>query len=532
MFVSLSQDGRRTARALAVGLTAFAAGFAGAAQAQAAEDPFDVAVRNAQTFTTGRLNATTTRIATTAWPIFTRGLRWTTTGAGSWTSGFLSGTLWNAYQATGNTALRTKAQNRQTGLAGQAANTSTHDVGLIIFDSFGNGYRLTGTDSYRQTALKAAASLATRYSPTVGSVRSWNSGPTEFKVIIDNMVNLELLFWASKHGGQRLWYDEAVSHALKTAQNHVRPDGSTYHLVIYDPATGAVKSRQTVQGFSATSTWARGQAWAVHGFTMAYRETKDLRFLETARRVADWFIDHLPADRIPYWDFNAPGIPNEQRDTSAAAIAASGLLELSRLDPDPARSARYLATARAILAALIRPPWLSQGSGSEAVLLHGTYNKPGGNADTGLIWGDYFLQEALVRLRKIPPAGPALRVVAATASANDGNVAANAVDGNLATRWSASGDGQWLRLDLGAGRLITKVAVAYFNGDVRASRFDLQTSSNGTTWTTRAKAVTSATTLEPETYDIPDTTARYVRLLGHGAAGTPLNAVTEMAVYG
>src|SRR3954447_4415354 len=264
--------GRRrwASRTLPAGLVALM--LAGTPRAQAAEDPFDVAVRHAQTFAIGRLNATTARIATTAWPQVTSGLRWTTTGAGQWTSGFLPGTLWDAYQATADASLRTKAQNWQAGLAGQAANTSTHDVGFMVFDSFGNGYRLTGTDAYRQTVLKAAASLATRYSATVGAIRSWNSASTEFKVIVDNMMNLELLFWASKHGGQRLWYDEAVSHALKTAQDHVRPDGSTYHLVTYDPATGAIKSRTTVQGYANSSTWARGQAWAIHGFTMTYRE--------------------------------------------------------------------------------------------------------------------------------------------------------------------------------------------------------------------------------------------------------------------
>lgn len=159
-------------------------------------------------------------------------------------------------------------------------------------------------------------------------------------MIIDNMMNLELLFWASKHGGRRAWYDMAVSHALHAARDHVRPDGSTYHLVVYDPASGAVRSRGTVQGYSASSTWARGQAWALNGFTMTYRETADTRFLNTARLVADWFIDHLPPDHIPYWDFDDPAIPNAPRDTSAAAIAASGLLELSLLDPDGARSAR------------------------------------------------------------------------------------------------------------------------------------------------------------------------------------------------
>jgi len=210
------------------------------AAADAAEDPFDVAVRHAQAFAVGRLNATTGRIPTTAWPFTTSGLLWTTSGAGNWTSGFLPGTLWNAYQATADGALRTKAQSWQAGLAGQAANTSTHDVGFIVFDSFGNGYRLTGTDAYRQTVLQAAGSLATRYSSTVGSIRSMNSVATEFQVIIDNMMNLELLLWATRTSGNPKFREIAIAHADTTMKNHYRPDGSSVHVVDYVPATGAV----------------------------------------------------------------------------------------------------------------------------------------------------------------------------------------------------------------------------------------------------------------------------------------------------
>jgi unsaturated chondroitin disaccharide hydrolase len=488
------------------------------------EDPFDVAVRRAQAYATDRLALTTSRIPPTAWPLQTSGSLWTTTGPTNWGSGFFPGRLWYGYQGTASGTLLSQAQAWQAGLAGQAANTTSHDVGFIVFDSFGNGYRLTGNDAYRQTVLKAAASLSTRYNAKVGAVRSWNSGPTEHKVIIDNMMNLELLLWASKHGGKRSWYDQAVSHALKTATNHVRPDGSSCHLVTYDPATGAVKSRTTVQGAADTSTWARGQAWAIHGFTMVYRETSDVRFLATARRAADWYLDHLPADQVPYWDFDSPGIPDAPRDTSAAAIAASGLLELTRLDPDPARKARYLTRAKAIVVALISPPWISEGTGSEAVLLHGTYSAPAGNVDTGLTWGDYYLQEALMRLRQIAPIRAPLPVAAVTASSSDTNLPKNAIDGSLSTRWSARGDGQWLRLDLGRQSTISKVTVAVFEGSMRASRFDVQTSVDGQRWTTQTRAVTSGTTNSAETYD---TVARYVQLVGHGASGTTWSSVTE-----
>ena len=498
------------------------------------EDPLDVAVRAAQAHALTRVAATTARVPTTAWPLQTTAgdPLWRTVGARNWASGFFPGQLWNTYQATGNKTWATNATRWTTGLAGQALNTTNHDVGFQINNSFGNGYRLTGNDTYRATVLRAAASLSTRYSAKVGAIRSWNSGPTEFKVIIDTMMNLELMFWASKHGGQRAWYDQAYSHALKTARNHVRPDGSTYHLLTYDPATGKVLSRTTVQGAADHSTWARGQAWAIYGFTVAYRETKDTRFLDVARRASDWYLAHIPADRIPYWDFDAPGIPDAARDTSAAAVAASGLLELARRDPDPARRARYTQAGRDTVAALSSSPWLTTATSSEAVLAHGTYSAPAGNSDTGLIWGDYYLQEAMLRLRLLPPTGPVLPVAAVTASSSDSNTPAGAVDNDPATRWSAYGDGQWLRVDLGQPRTVTKVSVSWFKGNVRAAHVDLQTSTDGTTWRTAVRAISSGTTTGAETYDIRDTTARYVRLVGHGATGTRWTSITRLAAIG
>ena len=291
-----------------------------------------------------------------------------------------------------------RAEAWQAGLEAQKNNTSTHDIGFMLFDSFGQGQRLTGNEAYRQILLTAAGSLAVRYSPTVGSVRSWGrlNSPT-FTVIIDNMMNLELLFWAARNGGDPTWRDMAVSHALNSARDHVRPDGSTYHVVEYSSKTGALKWRGTHQGYSDTSTWSRGQAWAVHGFTMAYRETGDARFLDTARRTADYFLAHLPDDRVPYWDFNLPSLTGEPRDSSAAAIAASGLLELARLEPDRLSSGRYRDAATSILASLCSPPYLATGTQRGAILLHGTQHKPAGNYDTGLIFGDYFFLEALLR---------------------------------------------------------------------------------------------------------------------------------------
>jgi VCBS repeat-containing protein len=370
-------------------------------------DPLDAAIAHDLTFAASQLNRTLTETPSGEYPQETASDgTWDNYSAGWWTSGFFPGNLWLMYQATGDAAWRTAAQTRQAGLESQKTRTDTHDLGFMLFDSFGNGYRLTGTTAYRDVALTAAQSLATRYSAVVHAVRSWNnpSGApaSDFRVIVDNMMNLELLWWASKHGGDPALADKALQHALTTAAQHVRPDGSTYHLVIFDAGTGAVKSKQTVQGYSDSSTWARGQAWAVYGFTMAYRESGDSRMLDTARRVADYYVDHLPADRVPYWDFQAPGIPNEPRDSSAAAIAASGLIELSQLETDATRSARYLSTARATLTSLSSSAYLAEGTSSRSILLHGTANKPGGHYDRGLIYGDYFFLEALLRYRALP----------------------------------------------------------------------------------------------------------------------------------
>jgi hypothetical protein len=201
---------------------------------------------------------------------------WETTSASRWTSGFFPGSLWYMYEATGDTRWREWAETWTAGLEGEKNDTGTHDVGFKIFSSFGHGYRLTGNDAYRAVVLQAARSLATRFNPTVGCIKSWDWGQWKdrFPVIIDNMMNLELLLWASKNGGESAWYDMAVSHALQTMKNHVRADGSTYHVVEYDSSTGEVIERVTHQGYADASTWARGQSWGIYGFTMVYRRVQ------------------------------------------------------------------------------------------------------------------------------------------------------------------------------------------------------------------------------------------------------------------
>ncbi len=337
-------------------------------------------------------------LSKTSYPVRTTANgEWSTSSASSWTSGFFPGSMWYLYEYTRNPIWQTRAQQWQAAIESQKNDTSTHDVGFMLFDSFGNGFKQTNNAAYKQIVLTAANSLSQRFSPIVGLTRSWNSASPNFTVIIDNMMNIEMLFWAAKNGGNTQYSDMAISHALKTAQNHVRADGSTYHVVDYNQNNGAVIRQYTAQGYSDSSTWSRGQAWAIYGFTMAYRETKDTRFLETARKVADYYIAHLPSDFIAPWDFQAPG--TQPKDTSSAAIAASGLLELSKLETDAIKKTAYLDIAKNILSSLSTSEYLTKGTNNKALLLHGTQNKPKGNYDTGLTFGDYYFIEALIRYK-------------------------------------------------------------------------------------------------------------------------------------
>jgi hypothetical protein len=360
-------------------------------------------------FARAQLRSSAAGLALTAYPYRTTSTgAWETRAASWWTSGFYPGSLWLAYQDTADKWFRTEAERRQAGLESQKNNTSTHDVGFLIMSSYENGYRATGVDAYRQVVLTAARSLASRFSPVVGCTRSWDSSSSSnFTVIVDNMMNLELLFWAAAHGGDPAWKNMAISHALKTREQFLRPDGSTFHVVDFDPATGAVRRKRTVQGLSADSTWSRGQAWAVYGFTTAFRETRDSRLLDAARRTADYYVAHLPADKVPYWDF-AAAQPGQPRDSSAAAIAASGLLELARLEPSASRRSKYRAAAGATLDSLSSSAYLAKGTASKSILLHGTGNKPAGDFDRGYATGDYYFIEALQRWRSATQ--PALRI--------------------------------------------------------------------------------------------------------------------------
>lgn len=323
---------------------------------------------------------------------------WKTSGAREWTSGFFAGCLWNLDEYTKDPFFKQAAERWTAGVAEQQFNAGTHDVGFMIFNSFGNGNRLYPSDSYKKVILQAAQTLATRFNPTVGCIKSWDNPKWAYPVIIDNMMNLELLFWSADHGGPKRLRDIAIRHAETTMKNHFRQDGATYHVLGYDTANGSVAVRNTHQGYADESVWARGQAWAIYGFTMTYRFTKDDRFLKTAQRAADYFIGHLPSDHIPYWDFMAPDIPNEPRDVSAATITASALFELSEYTKGNLQQANYRDVAEKILRSLCSAPYLAERTNSHAILNHAVGSKPAkSEVDVSIIYADYYFIEAMLR---------------------------------------------------------------------------------------------------------------------------------------
>ncbi|HEY2582083.1 MAG TPA: glycoside hydrolase family 88 protein [Mucilaginibacter sp.] len=323
-----------------------------------------------------------------------------------WCSGFWSGILWKLYEATGDDKWKIAADKYTRELTPLSNHSGfDHDLSFIMFNSFGNGYRLTKNPDYKPVILRSADSLATLFNPRIGTILSW-PGMVKRKgwphnTIIDNMMNLELLFWASKNGGSQKLYDIAVKHAETTMQNHFRPDYSAYHVVVYDTVTGKKIKGVTAQGYADNSMWARGQAWAIYGFTMCYRETKKPEFLDFAQHVADTYLKRLPEDKVPFYDFDDPSVPNVPKDASAAAISASALLELSQYAPDKVKAANYRKQAIEILTSLSSANYQSRDVNS-AFLLHSTGNKPGnGEINVSIIYADYYYLEALMRLEKL-----------------------------------------------------------------------------------------------------------------------------------
>lgn len=321
-----------------------------------------------------------------------------------WTSGHYPGSLWYLYEATGDTTLRDRAVFWTERLAPNQTADTNHDVGFITYCSFGNARRLLKTDKYDAILCKTAETLASRYEPALGLIRSWGriGDKKSFLVIPDNMMNLELLEFASKKSGDPRFDKIARSHATKTMANHFRDDGGTYHVLNYDQRPGFVGSVQEIrrgQGLSCRTAWSRGQSWAIYGYTMMYRETRDPAYLSFAQKVTDYAMNHpnMPEDGIPYWDFGAPG---EERDSSAGSIMASGLLELADFVGGE-KGAAYRAFAVRQMLSLASPAYFSEGDEIGHFLLkHGVGNKPGASeVDTPLDYGDYYFLEALIRFR-------------------------------------------------------------------------------------------------------------------------------------
>lgn len=327
---------------------------------------------------------------------------WKTTPAREWTSGFFPGALWYMYEYTKDPFFKKSAEKWTAGMAEQQFDKGTHDLGFKIFCSYGTGNRLSPSEEYEKVIVQAAKTLSGRFNPVVGCIKSWDNRKWVYPVIVDNMMNLELLFWAAEHGGPNALREIAIKHAETTMMNHFRADGGTYHVLSYDTTNGSVLVRNTHQGYADESVWARGQAWAIYGFTMTYRFTKDPRFLATAQRAADYYLRRLPADHVPYWDFQAPEIPNEPRDVSAAAITASALFELSSYVKTEKQKEEYLEHARKILRSLCTAPYLAEGTASHAVLNHAVGSKPAkSEVDVSIIYADYYFIEAMLRYLRL-----------------------------------------------------------------------------------------------------------------------------------
>lgn len=328
---------------------------------------------------------------------------WNTVGVRDWTSGFWPGVLWYAYEASGDAMLKKQAQKFTAPVEYIANNVAKdHDIGFQVYCSFGNGYRLTGNEAYKKVILDAADTLATLFNPTVGTILSWpQKEEYPHNTIIDNMMNLELLFWASKNGGTKELYDIAVKHAETTMTSIVRPDFSTYHVGVYDTIDGRFMRGVTHQGYADNSQWARGQGWCIYGFAMCYRETGKKEFLNTAIKAADVFLSRLPEDVIPYWDFDDPAIPNSPKDASAAAVAACGMLELAVVMDDEAAKEKYKNAAKNLIENLATDQYMS-GETNYAMLLHSTGHHPRGTEiDVPIIYADYYFMEALLRLKNL-----------------------------------------------------------------------------------------------------------------------------------
>ena len=318
-----------------------------------------------------------------------------------WTCGFTPGSMWYMYELTGNEKWKKIATANTLKFEEVKNQTGTHDLGFIIFCSYGNAYRITNISEYKNIIIHASETLTKRFSPVTGCIRSWDWGAWEFPVIVDNLMNLEMLFWASEMTGNSKFKDIAVSHADKTMEHHYRKNYSSYHVVDYDPKTGKPKAKETHQGAGDESSWARGQAWGLYGFAVCYRETKNIKYLDFAQNIAKYLIDESPEDMIPYWDYDVADNLNEPRDASSAAIIASAFYGLARFSSD--NKNKYINFADRILHSLNSVKYRSKiGTNGGFLLMHSTGNKPKETeVDSSINYTDYYYLEALKRQKEI-----------------------------------------------------------------------------------------------------------------------------------
>ncbi len=327
-----------------------------------------------------------------------------------WCSGFYPGTLLYIYEYTKKPLVLKEAEKRLTILDTIKYYTQNHDLGFMMYCSFGNAYRLTKNEEYKKVILQSSKSLATRYHSGAKVIQSWEVTEGALKkkgfvgpVIIDNLMNLEMLEWTSQNSNDKSFAEIAENHANTTIKNHFRPDYSSYHVLDYDLNTGEVRKKVTAQGYADSSAWSRGQGWALYGYTMMYRFTKNPEYLKQAKGVAKFILNNpnLPADKVPYWDFDAPDIPNALRDVSAAAVYASALLELGQYTGG-AEKQNYVDTAKIILKSLSSSKYRAKlGTNGGYLLMHSVGSIPhNSEIDVPLTYADYYFLEALLRYKK------------------------------------------------------------------------------------------------------------------------------------
>lgn len=338
----------------------------------------------------------------------TKTFLWQLQTSKDWTSGFYPGCLWYAYELSKDAKFKSWAKQWTSGIEAMKLNNKTHDLGFRFNCAFGNGLRLAPNDPqtkrYKEVLLTAAATADSRFVPVIGQYPSdWDEKAKTVSNsvggLVDVMMNLELLLWASENGGDPAIRERCITHSKNVFRDFVRPDGGTYHIVRYDKDNGKVLNKGQLQGDVDESTWSRGHAWMVYGFTVMYRHTKDEQFLKNAMRLADYFIAHLPADKVANWDFQSK---LDHRDASASAIVCSALLEMHKYVKDPKKQQFYLNEAKSILTSLCQPPYFTEGKGTNCLLYHSTqYFHKTENTDVPCIFADYYFLESIKRYKKL-----------------------------------------------------------------------------------------------------------------------------------